>query len=442
MATRTDLQAPKKQRIIVDCTHTYRSGLGTGIQRVVRCLASELVKLGREECVSVIPVALCCGQVLALPSGSNGSVEFARSAQARDETPLLQHAALHRWRQYTLRASRILHSRQLDAWAWAGINETGLERWLGELDWADDLELARVTLDAQDVVVSLDSSWVYDIRTTLEAAQRVGADSHVFVHDVLPITNPEWFTEGTPRLFRGWVEMFLGRASGVIGNSQATLDALTRVATEFGWPLRDGQRQCVAHLGADFHDHSLAPPVRPQLAALANGAPLLITVGTLEPRKNVGYALDLFDRLVAADGSLRWLIVGSEGWMEEHTATRVRRHAALGRQLFWFEDLTDRELHWLYSNATALVALSKFEGFGLPLVEARLGGASVVASDISVFREVLGDEGLYVPLGKPDLAVVVLKDLLAGRFKAPNPSRVASTWRKAAKTIFDHVLAP
>jgi glycosyltransferase involved in cell wall biosynthesis len=198
--------------------------------------------------------------------------------------------------------------------------------------------------------------------------------------------------------------------------------------------------QCVAHLGADFYPEDAPGCVRLTLQTVAENARLFLSVGTIEPRKNIDYALDIFDRLIAVDGSLRWVIVGANGWMADATVARIQGHPGLGRQLFWFDNVTDHELNWLYGKASALVALSRFEGFGLPLVEARRAGAAVIAADTAVFREVLSQEGIYVPLDKPDLAAAVFVDFLRQRITLANPSHVVKTWRDTAQAILEHVL--
>jgi len=102
------------------------------------------------------------------------------------------------------------------------------------------------------------------------------------------------------------------------------------------------------------------------------------------------------------------------------------------------DHLTDAELEWCYAHATALVAVSRAEGFGLPLVEARLRGTPVFASDIPVFREVLGAEARYLPLGNAAIAAAALEDFLNGvppATRRGEPSRMARTWDESARDL-------
>jgi glycosyltransferase involved in cell wall biosynthesis len=434
----------------VDCTHTFQTGARTGIQRVVRHYADALLEIGPASGFAIVPVRVANGHCIPIPVG-NGRVAFPSSGSAREAVQDDPAGARERnLRAWGHRLNRILRSRRFANWLDAGPNADGLARRVaasrGAIPQPDALALAST-----DILLSLDSSWVYDIRSVLDEAGRAGATRIAVLCDVLPLSHPQWFTEGTKRWFRGWIEAILPRLDGVVAISQTTCAELRQLAVS-GAIAAPAMPSCTAvHLGAEIATGGESE-VRSRLhALLAPGRPpAFLTVGTLEPRKNVDFALDLFDALAARGLAFQWHIVGAPGWLAEHTAQRIRGHPQFGQRLHWWTDLDDGELAWCYRNAAALVAVSKAEGFGLPLVEARLQGLPVFASDIPVFREVLGSEARFLPLSDARLAAAALEDFLLkgtgdrGQLRGSDPdpisgSGIARSWKESAKELLEAV---
>ena len=421
----------------MDCTHTFHTGAGTGIQRVVRHFADELLAIGREDGIEVIPVRIAGAGLVPLPL-TEGRVAFPRSESAREsvgsDAPASAWARLLHAGATTLQ--RATGSPRILAWLEAGPNVAGYRR----ATRARSRHVDAVAIRRGDVFLSLDSSWVYDIRSALDAAGQAGASRFAVLCDVLPLSQPQWFTEGTRRWFGGWLEVLLPRLDGVVTISEHTRAELARLAADGTIAVRKLPASAAVHLGAETGGTSNAP-VRPALAAsLAPGSPpAFLTVGTLEPRKNVDFALDLFDALAARGLDFQWHIVGAPGWLAEHTAQRIQAHAAAGNRLRWWTDLNDAELASCYRHAAALVAVSRAEGFGLPLVEARLHQLPVFASDIAVFREVLGDEARYLPLDDVARSAAMLEEFLRGS-RERTPSRIARPWRASARDLLETVL--
>ncbi|HEX9793022.1 MAG TPA: glycosyltransferase family 1 protein [Planctomycetota bacterium] len=95
----------------------------------------------------------------------------------------------------------------------------------------------------------------------------------------------------------------------------------------------------------------------------------LLTVGTLEPRKNYPRILAALEPLWDADMAPDWWILGREGW--EHQAFLTQLEASRHRhRIHWLKDLEDQQLVQIYQGALALVYPSLHEGFGLPVLEA------------------------------------------------------------------------
>jgi glycosyltransferase involved in cell wall biosynthesis len=142
-----------------------------------------------------------------------------------------------------------------------------------------------------------------------------------------------------------------------------------------------------------------AAEARPSVADLALGrrGPYLLAVGTIEPRKNLPMLLRAFDRLARkCPGTPRLVLAGRPGWLVDETWRTLGRIEARER-VDWLEGPTTAELALLYAGAVALAFPSRYEGFGLPALEAMASGTPVLASDAPAFRELVGGAGRLLP---------------------------------------------
>ncbi len=306
--------------------------------------------------------------------------------------------------------------------------------------WASD---SAVTFSSGDVFFGLD--WAADKVPSMANALADMRDSGVrvffFVHDILPISHPEWFPPEMEGIATSWLQAVSAVSDGVICNSRATARAV------FEWmdtadivrqrPLRIGY----CHLGADLEPSvptvGLPSSIEAMLPALAKSTTFL-EVGTLEPRKGHEQVLDAFEMLWEEGYEANLVIAGKAGWMVDGVIDRIRGHAEFGDHLFWFNDVSDEALERLYRSASCLVAASFDEGFGLPLIEAAWMGLPVIARDIPVFREVAGDGALYFDGFSPSEPASAIKRWLrlheAG--EAPSPKDISySSWADATSTI-------
>ena len=128
----------------------------------------------------------------------------------------------------------------------------------------------------------------------------------------------------------------------------------------------------------------------------------LLTVGTIEPRKNVAHVLAAYARLPAALRDRYPLVVaGARGWRAEGLEKELRLLAERGRVRF-LGHVADGDLRALYAGAAAFVFASKYEGFGLPPLEAMASGIPVIVSDRASLPEVVGDAAWTLDPERPD----------------------------------------
>ena len=206
-----------------------------------------------------------------------------------------------------------------------------------------------------------------------------GAAGVVTVHDLSFLRHPETVSAASAR-YRDLVPASLRRAALVLADSHALAE---EIAAEYGLAT---DRVRAVPLGVDpaWFGASPRPPAELELPER-----YLLFVGTLEPRKNLATLLTAFRRLRDADPSTPPLVLaGPPGWGPAlDTAGLSARDV---RQLGYLESSALRSV---VAGAAVLCYPSLYEGFGLPPLEALAAGTPVVASDIPVLREVLGDAG-------------------------------------------------
>ncbi len=131
-----------------------------------------------------------------------------------------------------------------------------------------------------------------------------------------------------------------------------------------------------------------------------NGETFLLAVAQHRRNKNLGLLLRSFGQLLASEflpRTARLVIVGMQG-PETPKLQKLARELDITSRVDLLQDLSDPALQWCYRHCAALVAPSSIEGFGLPVVEARLAGCRVVCSDIPAFREIAGSQVNFVDL--------------------------------------------
>ncbi len=213
------------------------------------------------------------------------------------------------------------------------------------------------------------------------------------VHDLIPLTHAEFCRPGVEAAHRNRIHTALANADGLIANSQDTLDVLAAEAAQAGLPL---PANVVARL---------APAIT---ARTRHPAPIaqtyFVLLGTIEPRKNHWLLLQVWRRLVERHGpsAPKLVVIGRRGWECENAVDMLERSRPLQNSVIELADCSDEDLRTWMQHAHALLFPSFVEGYGMPLVEALALGVPVIASDLSVFREIAGEIPDYVdPLNGP-----------------------------------------
>src|SRR5512135_528010 len=215
-----------------------------------------------------------------------------------------------------------------------------------------------------------------------------------------PVDRVRWLERGMPRVVE--------RAAAII------------VVSEFV------RQEVIAMLGVApvrvhaIH-HGVSPEFRPrsepetraalQALDLEHGG-YVLSVGTIEPRKNVGHVLAAYARLPEALRARYPLVIaGARGWRAADLERELHSLANSGRIRF-LGYVPDADLPALYAGAAAFVFASKYEGFGLPPLEAMASGVPVLVSDRASLPEVVGEAAWLIDPERPEDTARRLEALL------------------------------
>jgi glycosyltransferase involved in cell wall biosynthesis len=200
------------------------------------------------------------------------------------------------------------------------------------------------------------------------------------VHDLIPITHPEFCRVGEAERHSSRVQNMLASAVGIIGNSKATLESLSHFADSLAMPTPP---MIDAPLGTEIGRSQ-------NEAVAAPGPPTFVMLGTIEARKNHLLLLQIWARLVRSlgDDAPRLLIIGQRGWECEQVFGLLDRSTLLRSAVTEIRSCSDARLESYLREARALVFPTLVEGYGLPLIEALARGTPVIASDLPVFHEI------------------------------------------------------
>lgn len=257
-----------------------------------------------------------------------------------------------------------------------------------------------------------------------------GVKAVYLVHDLIPITHPQFCRPAEADRHVRRIEHALSSATGVIANSKATLEELQAFATHRSLKMPRALASWIA-------GHSFSVGLEPTILE----RPYFITLGTIEARKNHLLLLRVWRRLVDDMGSKApiLIIAGQRGW-EADAALAILDSGEMQGHVRELPRCGDQELGRWLRGARALLMPSFVEGFGLPIVEALDLGVPVIASDLPVYREVAGDIPTYLSPTDADAWEAAIRSFAADgherrRQVAAARDFQAPTWKEHFSTV-------
>ena len=259
----------------------------------------------------------------------------------------------------------------------------------------------------------------------------------ITVHDIGPLTHPEYFNNNSSWIMQKNLEYAIKKAVAFICVSQTTADALVAYV-QIKYLVDLSNRTYIAHEG--ISEEFFQPPDFSVLDLNADfdflRQPFILAVGKISPRKNLEVVIQALNRLQSSIPH-HLVTVGGDGWDFQGVKSLVGS-LGLADKVHFLGYVSDEQLHALYAKATLFISLSLFEGFGLPILEAMASSCPVITSNISSLPEIAGNAALLVdPRDVDDVAVAietVCNDLnYADELKRKGKERASLfSWKKCA----------
>lgn len=212
----------------------------------------------------------------------------------------------------------------------------------------------------------------------------------VTIHDITPLDHPEWLNPKFAKWYQFLTPRLARRVRRVIVDSEFTKDRICEATSV------ESDKVIVIPLGIDLR---FSPKLEEDVnrAKETLGIPnmeYVLTVATIEPRKNLQRLLEAWHNACQKLPKNVWLVVaGAKG---QGSIFRDASFNGLPPNVYMAGHVPDEHLPALYSGALFFVYVSLYEGFGLPPLEAMACGTPVLTSNVTSIPEVVGDAALTV----------------------------------------------
>jgi len=258
----------------------------------------------------------------------------------------------------------------------------------------------------------------------------------VTVHDIGPLSHPEFFSNTRPWIMKKSLKQAIDKADAIICVSRSTAE---EVESYTGLNLSD--RIQVIHEGVTpfFFEKTQTGCLATLMGLPAPGTPFILATGKISPRKNIARLIQALSK-VAEIIPHHLVLVGGSGWDMDAVYRETNNPAVAGR-VHQMGYVTDDQLRALYNSASLYIHPSLYEGFGLTVLEAMAAGCPVITSNVYSLPEVAGDAALLIDPYNADEMAEALKALctnesMAEELRRRGLERAGTfTWGKCAEQV-------
>lgn len=247
------------------------------------------------------------------------------------------------------------------------------ERW-----WWDQVALPRLARRQRADVL---------LKTGFSVPVRSSVPTVVFLHDLAARRFPSHLNRPSAWFYGRWLPWTLKYSQKILTLSNFTVDEAVEL---LGLPrekfvvVGGGVSRPTDRVSADSVHRKFQLP-----------AQFLLHVGTIEPRKNLAFLIRAFAQFHAQRPAISLVLAGGRSWRSADVQAEINRLNLLS-SVHLIGGVSDDEKWALYRSAVGLVFPTRYEGFGLPPLEALAVGTPVLAADVPAIREIVGDAGMLV----------------------------------------------
>ena len=263
-----------------------------------------------------------------------------------------------------------------------------------------------------------------------------GAKKQVItIHDLTFMHYPQHKDQSAIRYYNNQIEYAVRRADHILAVSSATKNDLINMLNV------PHEKITVQHHGVNPRFHPIQDDERKQQHKKLNlPEQYILTVGTLEPRKNIPALLSAYETLPKTiRDAYALVLVGQLGWLFDETLQRIKQLQESGLNIIIRSDILDEQLPIVYNLASVFVLPSFYEGFGMPILEAMACSIPIIASNTSSLPEIIGEAGILIPPENHDELAHMITHVLNNDEQRQNLIQAGLehvklfTWEKSAK---------
>lgn len=302
------------------------------------------------------------------------------------------------------------------------------------------IKIENIKSKQKTIFFDLDSSWnaPYKRDKLYPVLKQNGFLIFNLIYDLIPIYTPQFVQDIVVKNYKNYIKTVYKYSDYTICISKATQKDFLKYKKELNFtkPIKTS----VVNLGSDFKKLNTTTKDK-NLLAMQNKKYILF-VGTLEPRKNHKEVLEAFDLLSKTYQDLNLIFVGIKGWGLDSFFQQLEKHPLKDKRLFWLKNIDDDTLFHFYQNAFLVTYLSKYEGFGLPIIESLQHGNITISSDNTSMPEAGLDFADYiknndsVKLAKTIETYLTNNKLYNQRKKYIKENFQAFTWENFAHEVY------